>query len=172
MSDQAECEIELNLDGGFIDRDGLDGYIELYLKYVLIHGSVYSTWAYLDIRTEEEFSVHIVGMKFKSQSSLNMLELNIDLTSEFLPYREKILEAKKNNVNICGPTMKGTCCYSESGTYVGDLELIVEEIGAKVVIGEDSDIEKYYHGQIESEVQSDSERRYDPDRRYEHYHYF
>ena len=50
--------------------------------------------------------------------------------------------------------------------------MIVEEIGAKVVIGEDSDIEKYYHGQIESEVQSDSERRFDPDRRYEHYHYF
>ena len=171
MSDQAECDIELNLDGIFIDRDGLDDYINLYLKYVLIHGSVSSTWSYLDIRTEEEFSAHIVGLKIKRGSFRpEFLELNIDLTSEFLPYRERILEAKKNNVNICDPTMKGTCCYSESGTYVGDLELIVEEIGAKVVIGEDSDIEKYYHGQIESEVQSDSERRFDPDRRYEHYH--
>ena len=172
MSDQAECDIELNLDDGFIDRDGLDSYIELYLKYVLIHGSVSSTWAYLDIRTEEEFSVHIVGLKMKSSSRPEVLELNIDLTSEFLPYREKILEAKKNNVNICNPTMKGTCCYSESGTYVGDLELIVEEIDAKVVIGEDSDIEKYFQSRIESEVESDSECRFDPDRRYEHYHYF
>jgi len=159
MSDQ-ECEIELNLDG-FIDRDGLDDYISLYLKHILIYGFTSSTWAYLDIRTEEEFSVDIVGMKIKANSFRpEFLELNIDLTSDFLPHREKILEAKKNNVNIF-PSMKGTLSYGEYGSSVGALELIVEEIDAKVVIGEDSDIDKYYQDYIESRMRDDDEGRHD-----------